>query len=552
MNQDENDVQQASARKSSQPGIANAGPRTLQRHPRFAWLSTWWTEITAALVSLSLGIYQLSLPNVLSGVLPVTRDYDEGVYIGVSIRLVHGVLPYRDFVFVHPPGIALLMSPVALFGVLTGSSASSLILARILSLMVVATNVVLAGRLVRPVGRVAVAVTSFSLALWPLAVAVDRNLELEPYLVLFCLLGALLVFRDDGEHSSRRAFFGGLAFGCALAVKVWAFMPIVAVVLVLLPRWRRQGWRFVLGVATAVTVTCLPFFLAAPDAFVHDVFVDQFFQQPALNGASFGEILLIISGFAGFTFVTVPSWVAGLLFVAVIVIVLAVYGIGWRRRTRLEWYILASVLITFLGMLHATYFEDHYGYFVFAMLAPLLGVCAGRAWSHTRAIWSRLATSETRSRIVIAVSLAVALGFAVFAVQQDVSYDQSYTAGASSVAPLDSFIPAGACVISAYPASLVMLDRFTPSNTGCPTVIDPYGMYLSDDDGGAPHVGGAFPATFTSLWFADLKRANYVELRLPLDDFIPWTNSMIRWFQNNYVQVAALPENYLYKRVSRP
>ena len=232
--------------------------RTSERSRRFAWISNWWIELTAGLVALGIGIYQLSLPNVLSGVLPVTRDYDEGVYVSVSIRLIHGVLPYRDFVFIHPPGIALLMSPLALLGVITGSSASSLIIARVLILVVVAINAVLVGRLVRLIGRVAVAVASFSLALWPLSVAVDRDIELEPYLVLFCLVGALLVFKTDEDPSKRRVFLGGLAFGFAFAVKIWALMPIAAVLLVMLPRWRREGRWLVLGMATAVLLRVYP------------------------------------------------------------------------------------------------------------------------------------------------------------------------------------------------------------------------------------------------------------------------------------------------------
>ena len=41
--------------------------------------------------------------------------------LGTAIRLVHGVLPYRDYAFVHPPGIALLMTPAALVGRFVGT-----------------------------------------------------------------------------------------------------------------------------------------------------------------------------------------------------------------------------------------------------------------------------------------------------------------------------------------------------------------------------------------------------------------------------------------------
>ena len=79
-------------------------------------------------------------------------------------------------------------------------------------------------------------------------------------------------------------------------------------------------------------------------------------------------------------------------------------------------------------------------------------------------------------------------------------------------------------------------------------------MYLSDDDGSFPHVGGPFPASFKLKWFSDLQQADYVVLRIPFSDFIPWTTSMISWFQQNYVEVAAVPDNYgypiyLYRRI---
>ena len=35
-------------------------------------------------------------------------DYDEGVYSSAAPLLLRGDLPYRDFIFVHPPGSLLL------------------------------------------------------------------------------------------------------------------------------------------------------------------------------------------------------------------------------------------------------------------------------------------------------------------------------------------------------------------------------------------------------------------------------------------------------------
>jgi hypothetical protein len=66
--------------------------------------------IVATLVGLALRLYQLSRPGYLLGI----TEYDDGTDFGSAVRLVHGALPYRDFIMVQPPGITLLMTPVAL------------------------------------------------------------------------------------------------------------------------------------------------------------------------------------------------------------------------------------------------------------------------------------------------------------------------------------------------------------------------------------------------------------------------------------------------------
>jgi hypothetical protein len=57
-----------------------------------------------------LRLFQLSRPGHLSGF----AQYDDGVYFGNAVRLVHPAIAYRDFATVQPPGSRLLMTPVAL------------------------------------------------------------------------------------------------------------------------------------------------------------------------------------------------------------------------------------------------------------------------------------------------------------------------------------------------------------------------------------------------------------------------------------------------------
>ena len=66
--------------------------------------------VGSAVLGLGLSLIWFFLPGNLFGM----ASYDAGVYFGVAVRLVDGVVPYRDFLFVQPPGIALLMAPFAL------------------------------------------------------------------------------------------------------------------------------------------------------------------------------------------------------------------------------------------------------------------------------------------------------------------------------------------------------------------------------------------------------------------------------------------------------
>ena len=76
-------------------------------------------------------------------------EYDDGAYFGSAIRLVHGALPYRDFVMVQPPGFTLLASPLALLSRAIGTR-DALAIARLFMPLVAALNVVLVGMLRPP------------------------------------------------------------------------------------------------------------------------------------------------------------------------------------------------------------------------------------------------------------------------------------------------------------------------------------------------------------------------------------------------------------------
>src|SRR5215475_8807136 len=121
------------SRPTTRSAAGGPGPHEGSWAAQPTHVTTWLTPVNVMIVIatlLALGVrgYRMTRPGYLMGV----HEYDDGPYFGSAVSLVHGVLPYRDFIFVQPPGITLLMSPAALLTRLTGT-ASGLVIGRILT-----------------------------------------------------------------------------------------------------------------------------------------------------------------------------------------------------------------------------------------------------------------------------------------------------------------------------------------------------------------------------------------------------------------------------------
>ena len=77
------------------------------------------------------------------------------------------------------------------------------------------------------------------LAVYPDSIAAAHTVLVEPWLVLFCLAGAVAVFDGDRLAGGRRLVLGGVAFGVAGAVEAWAIVPALVVFTLCLCRARR-------------------------------------------------------------------------------------------------------------------------------------------------------------------------------------------------------------------------------------------------------------------------------------------------------------------------
>jgi alpha-1,2-mannosyltransferase len=232
---------------------------------------------------------------VRSGGLRGSFGYDASVYYAASDALVHGRLPYRDYTLVHPPGIALALTPFAALGRLTSDHVGFAV-ATLAWMALGSVNAVLVVRLARRIGAGAPGALAGGLtyALWLGAVNAEFLIRLEP-LGNFCLLCGLLAHvaaEDTGRV--RAALLSGFGFGAAVAVKIWWVVPLTILLAWHLGRARRPRLGYVLaGAAAALFAIDGPFFVAAPRQMTSMVVSSQ------LGRARAGSVLQRLMGVTG-------------------------------------------------------------------------------------------------------------------------------------------------------------------------------------------------------------------------------------------------------------
>lgn len=235
-----------------------ASPAEPTPTPRWAWVALG----AFAVGGLVLRVFPLLRA---SGPLGVPIDYDEGVYFSSAALMVRGVLPYRDFVFVHPPGLLYLLGLLSSLG---GDLAVGFEVSRFLAALVGAANVALVGAVVLRRSWFGGLVAAALYATYPEVVTVERGPFLEPVLNLACLAMALAWLSPRGK-GSRAALVAGVLCGVALAVKVWGGVWLVAALLSL-PAGRRaaEALQVLAGAAAGALLLVAPPALVAPGAFL--------------------------------------------------------------------------------------------------------------------------------------------------------------------------------------------------------------------------------------------------------------------------------------------
>ena len=451
--------------------------------------------LVCILAGIGIDALQLSRPGFLFG-----GTSDISVYLAGAIRLIHGAIPYRDFVFVQPPGIVVLLSPFGLLSNFVGTR-GALAALRICTPLIAGTNVLLVGRLVHHRGRLAALVACGLMALYPAErYALNAGL-LEPVTDLFCLAGASLLFDRDNFAGPRSILLGGILFGVAGAVKAPVVVAVLVVGVMCVSSPHRRLLPFLGGVVAGFGCLSLAFFVMAPGAFFHDVVVSQLSRVPGSGRTPVGirlEDMTVGGGTAG----------AYIALAVVAVIILAAFAIRRRRLTALETFGLATAAAVGAVQFVTTQYYPQYP----AFLAPFLVIVMGLAVD-------RLVPSPRARRFAPAIAAA---GLCALLVSQIAAVEGTATRDYERA--VDAVVPAGACALSDGPVIIVTTNRFVSSVPGCTKMVDPFGTMLAfvhDPAGG----DAAFRSALSSVDYLVLSTAVDSWLDGPYATLLPYVGA---------------------------
>jgi hypothetical protein len=526
-------VTDSSARSS---GAAGALPPGDGSRP---WVVTA-VIIAATLLALGLRLYDLSRPGYLLGI----SEYDDGTDFGSAVRLVHGALPYRDFIMVQPPGITLIMFPVALATKALGTDIGMAV-ARVITVLASAAAVPVAGLLTRHRGLFATLVTCGVLAVYPDSILASRTVLLEPWLVLFCLLGALAVF--DGDRiagSNRRLLLGGVLFGFAGAVKVWAILP-VAVILVLTARRPRQAAAYAAGVVLGFCVPVLPFALTAPVTFYRSVIVAQLVRND-ITRIPEGYRLQQMFGLTHVSALATPALV--IIGVAFVLLIAGVTVLGSRLAhsppPALDWFAAGTCALVVAAFLWPADFYYHYA----AFLAPFLALVIALPVSRLLAALPAGGTRRWLALIRPGATLVAALAVVVLAVLQVFGESHEYSGvPASEISAVKRLIPPGACVATDQVSFTIAIDRFVSTVPGCSLMIDGVGTDYALSNGRNGQTGAGSSPAVEAAWMSAFRAAKYAWLTSEAYRRIPWTPQLRAYFDSHFTLLLK-GDNPLYIR----
>lgn len=438
--------------------------------------TNWSWSLALAVVAMVAFLARLTLM-LRGGGLSGSDGYDDSVYYAAATALIHGHLPYRDFVLLHPPGLILALTPFTAFAQLVSDRTGQEI-ARVAFMVLGAVNTVLVMRLGNRFGRVAGLVAGVVYAVSYPALYPERTTTLEALgnttvLVALSLLVDPARRRLPDAPSRRRGgtwqwptrllVAAGVALGFGTTVKIWGVvaLAVLTVWIGVAAGLRAATWLVAAAGATIVAV-CLPFYLAAPHAMWRMVVVDQL-SRPRSSSP-------LTSRFS--TLVGLTSWLPRLPHVVVQVVVLVMLSllvVSMIVAARiLGAQVLVVLLVAHTGVLLASpNLYLHYASLVWVPGALVLGIAADRAWI-------RLSSDGHRTRAWVCLTAALAAVILYGA--------PGVVRGKGN--PLDPALATAAirvpgCITADDPTYLIAMNVLSRNlRDGCPVWIDPTGIAI--------------------------------------------------------------------------
>jgi hypothetical protein len=498
--------------------------------------------LVATVIAIGIRLFTLTRPGYLRGI----TEYDDGVYIGGALRLIEGQLPYKDFAMVQPPGILLLMTPVALIAKIT-TTVKGLALARVLTALASAACVPLAGNLVRYRGAVVTLVTCGVLAVYPGDITTAHTLMLEPWMNLFCLLGVNAAFRRGHLARPGRLAWAGLALGFAGVIKFWAIAPAAVLLVICLTdrkeRARRTG-AYVGALAAGFVLPVLPFLASAPMTFLRSTVTDQAARtgsavSTGIRLANLTGLIDILNNqgrislnagahsmFAAGTAAGLGSsaglgWLPVLATIVLAGVIAAGYIVQSRRLSQLEVLSLATLVIASAAVLFYSAFFYHYSDFPAPWLALSLGGAAGA-----------LAGYPTIRAVAVRAFAVLIVLIAALQIRETVPLQQTT---AESRAFL---VPAGSCLVTDEASLAIAADRFDGLPRGCPDIVDALAATLVLSNGVSVQGGAQDMPLEVAAWQSWFGKADYVWLSPNNARRIPWTPALTTWFDAHFTKLG--------------
>jgi hypothetical protein len=373
--------------------------------------------------------------------------------------------------------------------------------------------------------------------------------------MLFCLLGALVVFRGDELTSSRtRLALGGLAFGVAAAIKVWAVLPILLLSWLC---WRSCGRRgvvaYVGGVVAGVAIPVIPFAVMAPDTFFNSVVVAQLSRTDPTRV----PILWRLASLSGVTDLSAGGAIVILPSLAIAGLVLAWVAQATRTRHRslpaLDRFVIWSLVAATVAFLLPTDYYPHYAGF----FAPFLGLAVALSVAGL----SRRLGPTSKRRLIVAATIGVAVMAGVRLVTEVGQSEPAMTAW------VDRLVPPGSCVVTDNSSMTIAADRFFSTDPKCSKMVDAFGTSIALADGRNGLTASSRDVRLQAVWLSGLQHARFVwfqcgpaastscDERAGTNRLVPWTPEILDYFRHHFRPRAEGPGPltkrlaYLYARV---